>query len=776
MDTENFPFEREQHIDLLKKKIIERDNRIQALYAELERSDRQIANYAEFSVARNSLIAKLNDTILQLDQKLDQAIHQRNLTAIKLAEIESATVWKISYPLRYLATEFPVIRLIIRRIVKLTWWTITGRIIQKLRERRAALVMLSAEKQQFALSQNSDKPIAPEETAYESWIRDHDTLSAEDMRLIRRQCMHLIEPPLISIVMPVYNTPEAFLREAIESVRTQLYPYWELCVCDDASPSPDVLRILEEEASKDSRIRWVRREKNGHICAATNDAIALATGEYVALMDHDDILPPHALYSVAVELMAHPETDMLFTDEDRIDDNGRRHSPYFKPGWNPELLLSQNFICHLGVYRRSLLNDIGGLREGFEGSQDYDLALRFSALAGNDRVRHLPGILYHWRLTESQSTPSFSQSQIDRCANSARRAITEYLRNRNDFHGDGALVTPSPVLASWSRVRWPLPSDPPKVSIIVPTRDRHELLAGCVEGVLNRTDYPNIELIIADNESIEPQTLALFEELKVDPRVRIFRCPGPFNYSAINNAAAREASGEILVLLNNDIDIIGGDWLSELASMAIRPEVGCVGAKLLYANDTVQHAGVVLGIGTFNSGPGVAGHFGTGEGRAEFGYFGQYVVPRDLCAVTAACLAVRRDVFEKMGGLDEKNLAVAFNDVDFCLRVYATGLHVIWTPHAELYHLESASRGAEDAPEKLERFKREGQFMRDRWSGLLDNDPFYNPVFSRWGPLFDMTRPSCPVKPWQIEKVLSSYGLDWGYKVTSMENVSDLKA
>jgi GT2 family glycosyltransferase len=761
MDIENFSLEHDRYNDLFKKKIVDDETRLKFSQAELDEAHRQIA--------------KLNDTIWLLDQKLSQAIHQRNLTAIKLAEIEGATAWKISYPLRYLSHKFPTFGRILRRIVKLIWWTITGRIIQKLQERRAALVLLS-ENQQNTLTKNNDKALSLEDSAYEKWIRDHDTLNTDDIRLIRLHCARLIEPLLISIAMPVYNTPEAFLREAIESVRAQLYPYWELCVCDDASPSPHVLRILEEEASKDSRIRWVRREKNGHICAATNDAIALATGEYVALMDHDDILPPHALYSVAVELMAHPETEMLFTDEDRIDDNGRRHSPYFKPGWSPELLLSQNFICHLGVYRRSLLNKIGGLREGFEGSQDYDLALRFSALIGNERVRHLPGIFYHWRLTQSQTTLSFSQSDLDRCAKSARRAIAEYLRNRGDFHGAGALVTPSPILASWSRIIWPLSSDVPKVSIIVPTRDRHQLLAGCAEGVLNRTDYPNIELIIADNDSIEPQTLDLFDRLRADPRVRIISCPGPFNYSAINNVAAYKASGEILVLLNNDIDVIDGGWLRELASIAIRPEVGCVGAKLLYANNTVQHAGVVLGIGTFKGGAGVAGHYGTGKERDEFGYFGQYVVPRDLCAVTAACLAVRRDIFTAVGGLDEKNLTVAFNDIDFCLRVRATGLRIIWTPHAELYHLESASRGAEDSPEKIERFNREGQFMRDRWADLLDNDPFYNPVFSRWGPLFDMTRPSRSVKPWQINDALSSHGFsDLSIEMDAIESDSYLK-
>jgi GT2 family glycosyltransferase len=693
------------------------------------------------------------------DQDLSEVTHQRNVLAQRLHVFESSMAWRVTLPLRRIAERFPLFRRFVRGVVKLTWWTLTGTIVRKLRERRIEIARILSESQLASVTemagdgpaQNShESVIAERERDYQRWIEQYDTLTEEDLLLIRIHIARFADPPVISVVMPVYEPSEQFLREAIASVKAQVYPYWELCICDDASPSQYVAQVIEEEARGDPRIRWVRHEVNGHICAATNDAIALASGEYVALMDHDDLLPPHALYAVAMELIEHPETEMLFTDEDRISDDGRRHTPYFKPGWNPELLLAHNLVSHLGVYRRALWHRVGGLRPGFEGSQDHDLALRAAAAAGDDRVRHLPGIFYHWRLTESDSALSFSQSQLDRCVDASRRAITEYLRARNDEHGAGAFVGPASAVPSWSRVRWPLPYPPPKVSIIIPTRDRHELLVGCIEAVLKRTDYPDIEVLIADNDSIEAETINLFDRLRIDKRVRVLSCPGPFNYSAINNAAVREATGDIVVLLNNDIDVIGSDWLSELVSIAVRPEVGAVGAKLLYADDTVQHAGVVLGTGSFDGGPGVAGHFGSRDGRADIGYFGQNVLGRDLSAVTGACLAVRREVFQRLGGLDEQNLAIAFNDVDFCLRIRASGLRVIWTPYAELYHLESASRGLDIEPEKAARFLKEARFMRSRWGAVLDSDPFYNPVFSREPPFFRPTRPARATLPWQM--------------------------
>ena len=353
-------------------------------------------------------------------------------------------------------------------------------------------------------------------------MREYDTLTDDDRAAIVAHIGRLARKPLISVVMPAYETPEWLLREAIASVRSQLYPHWELCVVDDGSPSDTVARVLREAAAEDPRIKWRRRESNGHIAAATNSALELAKGEFVALLDHDDLLAEQALYEVAVELDAHPDTDLIYSDEDRVDHDGRRHSPYFKTGWNPDLMLGQNAVSHLGVYRRALLERIDGLRPGFEGSQDYDLTLRVAAATEAARIRHLPTILYHWR--EREESPSFSQAQLDRCVDAARRAIGDYLRSQGGAAA-AAEVLPAPAVPSWSRVRWPLPDPAPRVSLIVPTRDRADLLARCAAGVLLRTDYPDLELLIVDNDSTERETIALLNRLHADARVRVLPLP-----------------------------------------------------------------------------------------------------------------------------------------------------------------------------------------------------------------------------------------------------------
>lgn len=554
--------------------------------------------------------------------------------------------------------------------------------------------------------------------AYRRWVSAFDRLDDADRVAIRAHIARLPDRPLISVVMPAYDTPERLLREAIASVQAQLWPHWELCVADDASPSPAVAAILAEAAAADSRIRWARRDTNGHICAATNSALALATGEWVALLDHDDILPEHALYEVAVEAVAHPEAQVIYSDEDNIDARGRRSGPYFKPDFDPDLLLGQNLISHLGVYRRDLLLRLGGLRLGFEGSQDHDLALRATAAAGEGAVRHIPKVLYHWR--QSAGPASFSEASLARCIDASRRAVRDHLADRG-LRGE---VVAAPLLPAFNRVVWPLPEQPPLVSVIVPTRDREDLLERCLDGVLNRTGYPAIEILVADNGSVEPATLALFARLAADPRVRILPLPGPFNYARLNNRAAAEARGEVLLLLNNDIDPIGPDWLREMVSQCLRPGIGAVGCKLLYADGRLQHGGTVLGVG------GVAAHYLTGAVPDSPGPSGSLALVRSVAAVTAACIAVRREVFEAVGGFDEANLPVTFNDVDLCLRIRERGWRNLWTPFAVLHHLESATRGDDLSGEKLERFKREEVYMHRRWDPVLAADPYWNPNLS----------------------------------------------
>lgn len=581
------------------------------------------------------------------------------------------------------------------------------------------------------------EPESIEHGDYRAWVARHDTLSADDRKAIAAHIRRLPVRPTFSVVMPVYGVAPRLLEKAIESVRAQLYPDWELCIADDASPGEEVWRLLQRYARSDPRIKVVRREVNGHICAATNSALALATGEFVALMDHDDILPERALYEVAAVIAAHPDADLIYSDEDKIDANGHRYEPYFKTDWNPELILAQNMVSHLGVYRRSLIEAVGGLREGFEGSQDYDLALRVSELTTPERIHHIPWVLYHWRQEGGPAT--FSQGFMERCAEAARRAVAEHLERTGQTK---VVVDRRRDTPGWVDVRR-LPPDPlPLVSVIVPTRDRAELLAQCAEGVLEQTDYAPLELLIVDNGSVEPETHALFERLKADPRVRILEAPGPFNFSALNNRAVAEARGEILLLLNNDISMIRPDWLAEMVAHAVRPNVGAVGARLLFPDGRVQHAGVAVGLG------GVAGHVGYLHPGENHGYYLHLGTTRNVSAVTAACLAMRKSVFEEVGGLDEKDLKVAFNDVDLCLKVRKAGYDIVYTPHAELYHHESASRGQDLDPEARARFDGEVAVMRRRWGETLDHDPFYGPIFDRHRSDFALASPPARKPPW----------------------------
>ena len=575
---------------------------------------------------------------------------------------------------------------------------------------------------------------------YPEWVMAEEGLSRADRTAIAAHIATLVSRPLISVVMPVYNTPEPFLRAAIASVEAQLWPHWQLCIADDASPAPHVAEVLAQAAARDPRIRLTRRATNGHICAASNTALTLAEGEWVALMDHDGLLSTTALYEIAAEIDAHPNAAVIYSDEDRIDSAGNRSNPYFKPDFDPDLLLAQNLVSHLGAYRRDLISAIGGFREGFEGSQDHDLALRASRHCGNARVRHIAAVLYHRR--QQSGLPSFSELEMGQSFQASSRAVAEHLAA---LGVQGTRVERATLAPMFNRIVFPLPAEPPLVSIIIPTRDRAELLRSCVAGLVHRTDYPAMEIIIADNGSVEEATLALFETLRVEHGVRVLPLPGPFNYSRINNQAIAEARGEIILFLNNDTEVIGADWLREMVSLAVRPEIGAVGARLLFADGRVQHCGDVLGFGW----PvGVAGHNGLLAQRDDPGPYGTYILTRTLSAVTAACLAVRRTILDEVGGFDEVNLAVAFNDVDLCLRIRDAGYRNLLAAGAELYHLESASRGEDLRPEQLERSTAEIRHMRERWGEALDSDPYWNPNLSLNKLNGQLAYPSRREKPW----------------------------
>jgi GT2 family glycosyltransferase len=391
-------------------------------------------------------------------------------------------------------------------------------------------------------------------------------------------------------------------------------------------------------------------------------------------------------------------------------------------------------ISHLGVYRTELMRRAGGFRLGFEGSQDWDLALRVVELSEPARIRHIPHILYHWRVFRTSG--SFSTAHGAKAAEAGRRAVAEHL----DRTGQRASVVTG--IAGYNRVRRALPDQAPRVSLIVPTRDRVELLSNCIDGLLNRTDYPDLEILIIDNASVEPATLAFFDSLKNEPRVRILRRDGPFNFSGLNNDAVAEATGSLVGFINNDIEVIEPGWLSELVSHAARPGVGAVGAKLIYADGKIQHAGVILGV------LGVAGHTHKGFNRHDYGYFSRLQLCQNLSCVTAACMVMPKDVFERIGGFDANNLAVAFNDVDLCIRIRQAGYQVIWTPYAELYHLESASRGSDLTAENRDRFAAEVKYMLDRWGDVLRNDPYYNPNLSLEATDFSLAGTPRALKPW----------------------------
>jgi O-antigen biosynthesis protein len=573
---------------------------------------------------------------------------------------------------------------------------------------------------------------------YSEWIEKYDTLTDADRAAISRHIDQLSYKPLISVVMPVRNTPGNCLRLAIESVRRQLYSNWELCVADDASVASAVTRILEEYSANDSRIKVILRKNKGHISAASNTAIDLAAGEFVAFLDHDDELSEHALYMVAVELNANRDADLIYSDQDKINEAGQRYDPYFKPDWNPALFLAQNFICHLAVYRTCIIRELGGLSLGYEGAQDWDLAMRVSERVPASRIRHIPHVLYHWRAVEGSTARGDEQKQYARAAQ--QRTLESH------FQRIGKKVGVLPAVDPYWRIKYSLPDPPPRVTLIIPTRNGFELLNRCLESIFKKTIYRNYEVIIVDNQSDDPKLLDYLAELERERRVRVLRYDAPFNYAAVNNFAVQNADGEIVALLNNDLEVITPDWLDEVVSYAVQPDIGAVGAMLYYPNDTIQHAGVILGIGF--PPPGVATHVYKKCPRGFRGQSSRALLCQNLSAVTAACLTVKRRVFEEVGGLDDKNLPIAFNDIDFCLRVRESGYRNLWTPYAELYHYESASRGYENTPEKLERFENEKRYMKQRWGNLLVNDPAYNPNLALGRPPFMLAFPPRITKPW----------------------------
>ncbi len=549
--------------------------------------------------------------------------------------------------------------------------------------------------------------------SYKTWI----LLNTPDEKMLsemKKEAKSWESAPRISVIMPVYKTPVGFLRRAIESVVNQAYPFWELCIADDGSADPEVERVLREYEKRDSRITVRFLPENRGISAASNEALRMATGDFVALLDHDDELAPHALYRVAEVIRERPEIDMVYSDEDKLAPNGERCEPFFKPDWSPDLLLSQMYTCHLGVYRRRILEEIGGFRSDYDGSQDYDMVLRFTERT--ERIHHIPDILYHWRMVPGSCAGDASAKPFAQDA--GRRALEDALRRR----GIKGRVLPGFSVGMY-RVKYEIAEPNPRVSIIIPNRDHVDMLGRCIDSLLSKTDYRNYEVVVVENGSRESATFEYYERLAEEERVRVIEYPErEFNFSAINNWAVERAKGDMVLFLNNDTEVISPEWLGAMVEHAQRREVGAVGGLLLFPDDTIQHAGVILGIG------GVASHSHMWMRKELMGYFGRPHLIHNLSAVTAACMLMRREVFEEVGGFDEENLPVAFNDVDLCLRIRERGYWIVYTPYAELYHHESVSRGRDDV--YSDRFRKEIELMRERWGPQLDKDPFYNPNLS----------------------------------------------
>ncbi|MCA0403592.1 MAG: glycosyltransferase [Proteobacteria bacterium] len=552
-------------------------------------------------------------------------------------------------------------------------------------------------------------------TSYQKWVELYDRQSETDKEKMSSVITLFSKKPLISIIMPVYNAPEKWLRVAIDSVLKQIYPYWELCIADDASTMPHIKKALESYMKQDSRIKVIFREQNGHISLASNSALELATGEYLALFDHDDELPPHALFKVVEEINQHPNAKLIYSDEDKIDCNGNRSQPYFKSDWNPDLLHGHNFISHFGIYQRQLVNEIGGFRKGYEGSQDYDLALRVSERLKADEIRHIPHILYHWRMIPGST--ALNSKAKNYAYEAARLAIQSHLDRMNIK----AKVTENPLIPHFNRVIYNLPETLPLVSIIIPTKDKHLLLKKCIDSILKKTNYASYEIIVIDNQSSKSKTKVYLNELKRHKQISVLSYDKPFNYASINNFAVSQCKGEVITFLNNDTEIISTNWLDELVSQTLRQEVGIVGAKLYYANKKIQHAGVILGLGK----NGIAGHIHHQLAAKNYGYVGKAVLVQNFLAVTGACMTMRREVFNQLKGFEE-SLAVNYNDVDLCLRAVKLGYRIVFTPFSELYHHESQTRKALKSSDNKMRNREEENYMRDKWGELLMKDPFYN--------------------------------------------------
>lgn len=561
----------------------------------------------------------------------------------------------------------------------------------------------------------------PEEKPYAIWF---DTQKLSLRQRMEQTMTHFMLRPRFSVIVPLYNTPLNFLHDMADSVKKQTYSNWELCLVNGSPDNEELHQEVKKLMQGEPRIKYVRLKENLGIAGNTNAALKLATGSYIALLDHDDFLMPNALYEFAKAINENPGADCLYSDEDKVDQDGKQHFfPHFKSDFNIDLLCTNNYICHFFAVKASIIRKIGGFRMDFDGAQDYDLILR--CVEESRKVVHVPKILYSWR-SHKGSTSANTDSK-GYAFEAGKRALSEYYQRQ----GIKAQVE-STKLPGYYRTRF-LYSERPLVTVIIPNKDHREDLSRCIDSLLENNDYANVEVLIVENNSESEEIFEYYRELQArDSRIRvitwkqeaeIYSGRNSFNYAAIQNYAAAHAKGEYLLLLNNDTQVIDRDFLVSMMGYAQRPDVGAVGARLLYPSHTIQHAGVIVGV------EGVAFHQFLDYPDNDPGYMGRAAFSQDVSAVTGACLLIRKALYEEAGGMDE-HLAVSYNDVDLCLKLREKGYLVVYDAFAGLYHFESRSRGYEDSPEKKARLARESEYMKNKWAKVMGTDPYYNPNLS----------------------------------------------
>lgn len=648
----------------------------------MENESRQEMDYREAYEKEHLRNADLAGRVADLEAKCDDL-------NFKLNRIKSNPLWKMSAPLR------KCMHFVIRQVNRIKNCGNLRGILSKLKYKQI--------ERQARENYGTKSFPSPEETKRQREERFE--------RMVK-----------ISILVPLYNTPEAFLREMIESVTNQTYENWELCLADGSDEEHGwVGKIVEEYQKKDGRNRILYRKliKNEGISGNTNQCLKMATGEFIGLFDHDDVLHPSVLYEY-VKVINEKDADYIYCDETtfKSGDINKMLTLHFKPDYAIDNLRANNYICHFSVFARELLDGTELFRSRFDGSQDHDMILRLTDRARN--VVHVPKLLYYWR-----SHPGSTASDITAkpyAIEAAKGAVADHLRRHGYEHFQ---ITSTRAFETIFKIRYQIMGDP-MISIIIPNKDHPGDLKRCVTSILERSTYENYEIIVVENGSSSPEIFDYYEELKEEPKVKLVTFEGDFNYSAVNNLGVSHAEGEYLLFLNNDTQVITVNWLEELLMYAQREDVGAVGAKLYYGNKTIQHAGVVLGLGAHRT----AGHSHYGQHRDNLGYMGRLCYAQDVSAVTGACLLVKKALFQEVGGLDE-SFTISLNDVDFCLKLRQKGYLNVFTPFAELYHFESLSRGLDDQGEKAQRYERESQKFREKWKDVLEaGDPYYNPNFS----------------------------------------------